>query len=164
MKKILVISDTHGYIDEKMISYASKVDEVWHAGDIGDKKVLQELEKVTKVVAVYGNIDGSDIRIQTKEIQIFECEGITIMMTHIAGYPGKYYSNIQKKIQENSPQILVAGHSHILKVMHDSKNNLLFINPGAIGKSGFHTVRTMIQFEIDNKKPQNLAVIEYQRT
>lgn len=164
MKKILIISDTHGYIDEKMISYASKVDEVWHAGDIGDKKVLQELEKVAKVVAVYGNIDGSDIRIQTKEFQIFECEGITIMMTHIAGYPGKYYSNIQKKIKEISPQIVVAGHSHILKVIPDTKNNLLFINPGAIGKSGFHTVRTMIQFEIDNKKPQNLAVIEYQRS
>ena len=163
MKKILIISDTHGYCGDDILKYAQQVDEIWHAGDIGTIDVLRKLSSIVPCKFVYGNIDNQEIRIQTKEYLIFECEGCKVLITHIAGYPNHYYTGITQKIKAESPTILVAGHSHILKVIPDTKYNLLFINPGAIGKSGFHSVRTMILMEIENGKPQNMQVIEYTR-
>lgn len=163
MKKILLISDTHDYLDEAILSHARNVDEIWHSGDIGSLHVLETLQQITTVRAVWGNIDGQDLRIQIPKIQKFECEGLRIMMTHIGGYPNKYESSILSQIIEYKPHIFISGHSHILKVMNDSKLHLLHMNPGAVGKTGFHKQRTMIEFEIDNGTPKNLAVVEFNR-
>lgn len=163
MKKILLMSDTHDYLDKAILSHVESVDEVWHAGDIGSLRVLDELRNIKPVQVVWGNIDGQDIRIQVPKIAYFECEGCKIMMTHIGGYPGRYESSVYPKIVEYKPHIFVSGHSHILKVMNDPKLGLLHMNPGAIGKTGFHKVRTMIQFEIDKGIPKKLSVIECDR-
>lgn len=163
MKKILLISDTHSYIDEKMIQYAKESDEVWHAGDIGDIKVTDELEKVATLRAVYGNIDNSIIRAEYAENLRFTCEGVKIWITHIGGYPNRYYHKIKEEINNNPPDIFICGHSHILKVINDKKLNLLHINPGAIGNQGFHQVRTMVRFKITKGEIINLEVIEFKR-
>ena len=163
MKKILLISDTHSYIDEKMIQYAKESDEVWHAGDIGDIKVTDELEKVATLRAVYGNIDNSIIRAEYGENLRFTCEGVKIWITHIGGYPNRYYHKIKEEINNNPPDIFICGHSHILKVINDKKLNLLHINPGAIGNQGFHQVRTMVRFKITKGEIINLEVIEFKR-
>jgi putative phosphoesterase len=163
MKKILLISDTHSYIDKKIIQYAKESDEVWHAGDIGDIKVADELEKVSRLRAVYGNIDNSNIRTEYPESLRFKCEGVKIWITHIGGYPKRYYHKIKEEININPPDIFICGHSHILKVINDKKLNLLHINPGAIGNEGFHKVRTMVRFEISESKIKNLEVIEFKR-
>lgn len=163
MKKILLISDTHNYIDETIVSHAQKVDEIWHAGDIGSLALYEKLQAITTVRAVFGNIDGQDLRIRIPKIATFECEGLKVLMTHIGGYPGRYEPSVKPQILAYKPNIFVSGHSHILKVMNDNKLGLLHINPGAIGKTGFHQVRTMIEFEIDNGVPKNLAVVECNR-
>lgn len=160
MRKILLISDTHGYIDDVILSHAENVDEIWHAGDIGSLALLEQLQKIKTVHAVYGNIDGQDVRIRVPKTAIFECEGLKVLMTHIGGYPGRYEPSVKQQILESKPQIFVSGHSHILKVMNDRTLGLLHMNPGAIGKTGFHQKRTMIEFEIDNGIPKNLAVVE----
>lgn len=162
-RKILILSDTHGYIDDAIIKYASQVHEIWHAGDIGSQYVIDQLSKYAQLRAVYGNIDSHQLRMQAKEFVNFECGGVSVLMSHITGYPPKYASGIVAKITECKPSIVVGGHSHICKVMNDAKNSLLYINPGAIGKTGFHAVRTMIRVDICNAKPQNLAVIELPR-
>jgi putative phosphoesterase len=163
MKKILLISDTHGYIDDKIIQYAKESDETWHAGDIGELKVVDELKKVTTLRAVHGNIDNSKIRAEYAENLRFKIEDMKIWITHIGGYPNKYNQRIRQEIYNDPPDIFICGHSHILKVINDNKLNLLHINPGAIGKHGFHHVRTMIRFEIIKSKIQNLEVIEFKR-
>ena len=163
MKKILLISDTHGYIDDRIIQYAKESDETWHAGDIGDLKVVDELKKVTTLRAVHGNIDNSKIRAEYAENLRFKIEDMKIWITHIGGYPNKYNQRIRQEIYTDPPDIFICGHSHILKVINDNKLNLLHINPGAIGKHGFHHVRTMIRFEIIKSKIQNLEVIEFKR-
>jgi putative phosphoesterase len=163
MKKILLISDTHSYIDEKIIQYARESDEVWHAGDIGDIKVTDELKKVATLRAVYGNIDNSIIRAEYAENLRFTCEGVKIWITHIGGYPNRYYHKIKEEINNNPPDIFICGHSHILKVINDKKLNLLHINPGAIGNQGFHQVRTMVRFKITKGEIINLEVIEFKR-
>ncbi|MDG1219408.1 MAG: metallophosphoesterase family protein [Flavobacteriaceae bacterium] len=163
MKKILLISDTHGYIDDRIIQYAKESDETWHAGDIGELKVVDELKKVTTLRAVHGNIDNSKIRAEYAENLRFKIEDMKIWITHIGGYPNKYNQRIRQEIYTNPPDIFICGHSHILKVINDNKLNLLHINPGAIGKHGFHHVRTMIRFEIIKSKIQNLEVIEFKR-
>ena len=163
MKKILLISDTHSYIDKKIIQYAKESDEVWHAGDIGDISVTDELEKVTVLRAVYGNIDNSKIRAEYPKNLRFTCEGVKIWITHIGGYPNKYSYNIKEEINNNPPDIFICGHSHILKVINDKKLNLLHINPGAIGNQGFHQVRTMVRFQVSEGKIKNLEVIEFKR-
>lgn len=162
MKKILLLSDSHSYIDEKILHYASQADEVWHAGDIGDIKVSEALQKVSPVFrAVYGNIDGTEIRKEFPLNQRFFCENVDVWITHIGGYPGKYAPAIREKIYKSPPKLFICGHSHILKVINDKKLNLLHMNPGAIGIYGFHKVRTMLRFEIDKDKIQNLEVIEF---
>ncbi|MDG1681764.1 MAG: metallophosphoesterase family protein [Flavobacteriaceae bacterium] len=163
MKKILLISDTHGYIDDRIIQYAKESDETWHAGDIGELKVVDEIKKVTTLRAVYGNIDNSKIRAEYAEDLRFKIEDMKIWITHIGGYPNKYNLRIRQEINYNPPDVFICGHSHILKVINDNKLNLLHINPGAIGKHGFHQVRTMIRFQIIKSKIQNLEVIEFKR-
>jgi len=163
MKKILLISDTHGYIDDRIIQYAKESDETWHAGDIGELKVVDEIKKVTTLRAVHGNIDNSKIRAEYAEDLRFKIEDMKIWITHIGGYPNKYNLRIRQEINSNPPDVFICGHSHILKVINDNKLNLLHINPGAIGKHGFHQVRTMIRFQIIKSKIQNLEVIEFKR-
>ncbi|MDC0496923.1 metallophosphatase family protein [Flavobacteriaceae bacterium] len=163
MKKILLISDTHGYIDQRIIQYAKQSDETWHAGDIGELKVTDELKKVTTLRAVHGNIDNNKIRAEYPENLRFQIEEMKIWITHIGGYPNKYNQRIRQEIYTNPPDIFICGHSHILKVINDKKLDCLHINPGAIGKHGFHQVRTMIRFEIIKSKIQNLEVIEFKR-
>ena len=160
MRKILLISDTHSYMDERILDYASKADEVWHAGDIGDLKVIDELQKKAKLRAVYGNIDNAEIRKEFPLNNRFEIEGIDVWMTHIGGYPGRYNLAVKEEINANPPRLFICGHSHILKVMPDKKLGLLHMNPGACGIYGFHQIRTMLRFEINSGKIENLEVIE----
>ncbi len=163
MKKILLISDTHGYIDEKIIKYANKVDEIWHAGDIGDISVTDKLKKIKPLRGVYGNIDDQKIRTEFPLHNRFICEKVNVWITHIGGYPKRYNLKILEELKSNPPDLFICGHSHILKVINDKELDLLHINPGAIGKHGLHRVRTMIQFEINGKKIENLSVIEFKR-
>ena len=161
MKKILLISDTHGYIDEKIVKYANKVDEIWHAGDIGDISVSDKLKKIKPLRGVYGNIDDQKIRAEFPLHNRFICEKVNVWITHIGGYPKRYNPKILEELKSNSPDLFICGHSHILKVINDKELDLLHINPGAIRKHGLHRVRTMIQFEINGKKIENHSVIEF---
>ena len=160
MKKILVISDTHGYIDDRILHYAKNSDEVWHAGDIGDFSVIDQLSSVSKIKAVFGNIDDHNIRKVYDEKNIFICDELKVYIVHIGGYPGSYNKKIKNELIDIEPDIFISGHSHILKIQNDKKNNILHLNPGAAGKIGFHSVRTMIRFEINEKKINNLEVIQ----
>lgn len=163
MKKILLLSDTHGYIDDKILEYVKQADEVWHAGDIGDIKVTDGIKILKPLRAVYGNIDNTNIRVEFPEHNRFNCEEVDVWITHIGGYPNRYDIRVRETIKQNPPDLFISGHSHILKVISDKKLNLLHMNPGAIGKYGLHKVRTMLRFEIDGKKIQNLEVIEFKR-
>ena len=163
MKKISLLSDTHSILDERFIPHLKNSDEIWHAGDIGSLDVYDKLTKLSNVKAVYGNIDNHKIRIGLKSELFFKCEGVNIYMTHIGGYPGKYSKGIKEKIEKTNPNIFICGHSHILKIMNDKKNKLLFLNPGAAGNHGVHKVKTIIKFDIDDKKIRNLKIIELKR-
>ena len=158
--KILILSDTHGHLDDRIIYYTKKVDEIWHAGDIGSIELIDLLKKNIKVNAVYGNIDEKKIRSSYNEYLSFFCEKISILLIHIAGKPIYYNKKTNELIKKYKPKILVCGHSHILKVVNDKKNNLLYINPGAAGKFGFHKKRTMIKIEVINNELKKLEVIE----
>ena len=160
MTKILLLSDTHSHMDDVILKYVSQADEVWHAGDIGDLQVTDAIRKLKPLRAVFGNIDDAKARLEFPEDNRFLVENVSVYMTHIGGYPGKYNQRVRQELQQNSPKIFICGHSHILKVMFDKGNNLLFINPGAAGKSGFHTVRTMVRFVIDGDKIQDMEVVE----
>jgi putative phosphoesterase len=163
MTKIGLLSDTHGFIDDKIIIFFASCDEIWHAGDIGNVEVINKLASGKTIRAVYGNIDGAEIRIRYKKFIRFICEGAEILITHIGGYPGHYEKETKNEILLKPPKILVCGHSHILKVIYDKKFDLLFINPGAAGNSGLHKVRTVIRFEIDNSEPKNMEILEIKR-
>lgn len=158
--KILLLSDTHSYIDERIINYAKQADEIWHAGDIGNLQVTDTLKKIKPLRAVYGNIDDHEARMEFPLNNRFICEGMDVWITHIGGYPDKYNVQIREEIYSNPPQIFICGHSHILKVQFDKKLNCLHLNPGACGTHGFHQVRTMLRFEINAGKISNLEVIE----
>ncbi|MDB9966720.1 metallophosphatase family protein [Flavobacteriaceae bacterium] len=160
MKKILLLSDTHSFIDNVILKYAKKADEIWHAGDIGNIEVYDKLEKITKTRAVYGNIDDYVIRSAIKEVNTFICEKVKVSMIHIAGKPPYYNRKSKLIIRQEKPKIFICGHSHILKVEFDKVNNVLFMNPGAAGRHGFHKKRTMIRFEINEEKIKNMEVIE----
>ena len=161
MKKILLLSDTHGYIDDDILKYAKQADEVWHAGDIGDLKVTDAIKKIKPIKGVYGNIDNAKIRVEFPEHNRFMCEDVDVWITHIGGYPNAYNTRVRDPIRANPPKLFISGHSHILKVMPDNKLNLLHMNPGALGKHGFHKSRTMLRFTIDGDKIENLEVIEF---
>nr|WP_314544982.1 metallophosphoesterase family protein [uncultured Empedobacter sp.] len=163
MKKILLLSDTHSYIDDRILEYAQKADEIWHAGDIGDISVTDRLAKIKPLRAVYGNIDDSKVRAEFPLHNRFTLEDVDVWMTHIGGYPGKYNPTIRKEITENPPKLFICGHSHILKVMPDKQLGLIHMNPGAVGKHGFQKVRTMLRFELNKGKIENLEVIEFKK-
>lgn len=158
--KIGIISDTHNYLSEKTIKYLSECDEIWHAGDIGSIDILNQLEKISLTRAVFGNIDGEVLRRETKEYLIFKIKNIKVLMIHIAGRIEHYNSKTRNLIIENKPDLLICGHSHILKVSKDTKFKLLHINPGAAGKVGFHKEKTIIRFDLLNEKIQNMQVVK----
>ena len=163
MKKILLLSDTHSYLDEQILKYVKQCDEVWHAGDIGSLEVVDEIKKLKPLRAVYGNIDNYVIKAEYPLDLKFTIEKVSVWITHIGGYPNHYDVRIRKEIQRNPPTLFISGHSHILKVMFDKKLNTLHLNPGAIGKHGFHKVRTMLRFQIHQDKISNLEIIEFKR-
>jgi putative phosphoesterase len=160
LKRIALISDTHGYLDPKLFKHIESCDEIWHAGDIGTLDVINKLAEIKPVIAVYGNIDGQEIRSAYPKIQYFKCEDMWVLITHIGGYPGKYSTDVRTLISEKKTNIFICGHSHILKVMFDKKYNLLHMNPGACGNHGFHKVKTLLRFTIDKDKIKDLEVIE----
>lgn len=161
MTRIGLISDTHSYIDPKVFKYFKECDEIWHAGDIGTIAVADELAAFKPFKAVYGNIDGKDVRIVYPKNLRFLCENVDVFITHIGGYPGHYAPEAKKELLLNPPRLFICGHSHILKVMTDPKlNNMLHINPGAAGVHGFHRVKTIIRFTIDGSQIKDLQAIE----
>ena len=161
MTKILLLSDTHSYIDDDILKYVKKADEVWHAGDIGTLEVTDAIKNLKPLRAVYGNIDDAKVRLEFPENNRFVCEDVSVFITHIGGYPPKYNMTTRDLIKENPPRLFICGHSHILKVIPDKRYNLIHMNPGAVGKHGFHKVRTMLRFTIDGPKIENLEVIEF---
>ena len=163
MKRILLLSDTHSYIDANILKYVEQADEVWHAGDIGDLKVTDAIKKIKPLRGVYGNIDDAKVRVEFPEHNRFMCEDVDVWITHIGGYPPKYNTRTKEALQINPPRLFICGHSHILKVMPDKKLKLIHMNPGAVGKHGFHKVRTMLRFTIDGSKIENLEVIEFKK-
>lgn len=163
MKKIGLLSDTHGALSKRVIRFFENVDEIWHAGDIGTAELADQLAALKPFRAVYGNIDGHDLRRMFPENLRFFCEDVDVMMTHIGGYPGRYESRIRKEIYANPPQLFICGHSHILKVIYDKKINCLHINPGAAGNNGFHKVCTAVRFVIDGKAIKEMEVLEFER-
>ena len=163
MKNILLLSDTHSHLDEAMLKYINQADEVWHAGDIGDIKVTDEIKKLKPLRAVYGNIDNALIRSEFPLHNRFWCEEVDVWITHIGGYPGRYTPSVRESLNNNPPKLFITGHSHILKVINDKKLGLLHMNPGAAGIHGFHQVRTMLRFEIHKDKIQKMEVIEIER-
>lgn len=163
MAKILLLSDTHSDIDDIVLKRAGEVDQVWHAGDIGDRRVTESLKQCAPLKAVYGNIDDAAMRTEFPKELIFNCEGVKIYITHIAGYPGRYNALSKKAIEFYKPDLVICGHSHILKVMRDPKYGHLHMNPGAIGRHGFHKVRTMLRFSIEHGQIKDLEVLEYKR-
>ncbi len=163
MIRVSLLSDTHSYIDDQILKFCENSDEIWHAGDIGDLKVTNALEKVAPVKAVYGNIDDTNIRKEWPLHARFMAEDVDVWITHIGGYPGRYDRNVKPEIFNNPPKLYITGHSHILKVMNDKKLGLLHMNPGAIGKHGLHKVRTMLRFKIDGDRIFDLEVVEVKR-
>ncbi len=163
MKKIGLLSDTHGHLHDRVKVFLEHCDEIWHAGDIGDLSVISGLEQIAPVRAVFGNIDNSVARSQFPENTLFMCEGLKIYMTHIGGYPGRYDPRARQLIEAHLPDIFISGHSHILKVMPDRKKKLLHINPGAAGNNGLHKSITCIRFELDAGKIDNLEVFDLDR-
>lgn len=160
MVRIALISDTHSFIDEKALAHLQDVDEIWHAGDIGDQGVLQALPQEKILRAVFGNIDGMDLRAKYREEIFFDIEGVKVLMLHIGGSPPRYAKGIKEKIQTLKPHLFICGHSHICKVVFDKDLQCLYMNPGAIGIQGFHQVRTLLKFEIEGGKTKNLRVVE----
>ncbi len=160
MLRIGLLSDTHGYWDERYLKHFESCDEIWHAGDIGSLELAERLATFRPFRAVYGNIDGQDIRIRYPESDRFTADGADVLMKHIGGYPGKYDPSIRGQILVHPPKLFISGHSHILKIKYDKTLGLLHINPGAAGKYGFHTVRTLVRFTINEGNFYDLEVIE----
>jgi hypothetical protein len=160
MKKIGLISDTHGHLEQSVFKHFAACDEIWHAGDIGTIEVFDQLNNFKPLRAVYGNIDGAIIRTVTKQDLYFNVEGVQIFMTHIGGYPGKYNPRTTNFLKQNKVDIFICGHSHILKIIYDKHFKLLHINPGAAGNHGFHFVKTLVRFNLHEGKPSDMEVIE----
>jgi uncharacterized protein len=160
MKRIGLISDTHGHLDEAVFKHFESCDEIWHAGDFGNIALANKLAAFKPMKGVYGNIDGQDIRTVYPEHLRWTCEGVTVFMTHIGGYPPKYNPAVKKELTTDPPQLFICGHSHILKIMFDDKLQCLHMNPGAAGMQGWHKVRTLIRFVIDGSNMKDCEVIE----
>jgi putative phosphoesterase len=163
MRKIGLISDTHGSLDADIMKFLENTDEIWHAGDIGSVEVADTLQEKMPLRAVYGNIDDSRIRLMFPKVQYFTIENVKVFMTHIGGYPGNYEKNIKELLRESNAKIFISGHSHILKVIPDKELDLLHLNPGAAGKSGFHNLQTAMRFEISGREIKNLEIYEKPR-
>lgn len=161
MKRIGLISDTHGFIPKRLFTLFKDVDEIWHAGDIGNIHVMDELTAFKPLRAVFGNIDDHNIRLSFPEFQLFELEGVRVLITHIGGKPGKYVSRLHEKALEYKPNLIICGHSHILLVQHDKLHNALWLNPGACGNKGFHAIQTALRFELNDGKIEHMEVIEF---
>ena len=160
MIKIGLISDTHNYLDPQVFEYFEDCDEIWHAGDFGSISIAEDLQNIAPVVGVYGNIDGDDVRNVYPLHQRFEREGLKVWMTHIGGIPGRYCIPIREEMEKNPPELFICGHSHILRISRDQDlNKMLYMNPGAAGKQGFQSQRTVIRFEIVEGKLHNVEVI-----
>ena len=160
MKKILLLSDTHSYIDDQILKFVKQADEVWHAGDIGNLRVTDTIKELKPLRAVYGNIDDKDARAEFPLDNQFTVEGVDVWITHIGGYPKKYNQRVRAELKENPPKLFICGHSHILKVQYDQSLQLLHLNPGAAGKHGFHKIRTMLRFALDKGNIKDLEIIE----
>jgi len=160
MTKIGIVSDTHNFYDNRLFNFLDKCDQIWHAGDIGNLETAEQFAAIKPFKAVFGNIDGTDVRSTYPENLKFNCENVNVFITHIGGYPGKYSKNAFAQLINNPPDLFICGHSHILKVIYDTKLNFLCINPGAAGKYGFHTLQTAIRFDIDGRNIMNLEIIE----
>lgn len=163
MKRIGLLSDTHGWLDERLFKHFEQCDEIWHAGDIGTPALADRLAAFKPLHAVHGNIDGTELRLMFPKILAFECEQVRILMTHIGGYPGRYDREAYTHIMAYQPKIFVCGHSHILKIQYDRRLKMLCLNPGAFGRQGFQQVRTLLRFEIDHSDIRNIEVIEIKR-
>jgi hypothetical protein len=163
MKRIGLLSDTHSWIYQGIYNFFEDCDELWHAGDIGDALTLDTLMSYKPVRAVYGNIDGQEIRMMCPEIQVFRCEDVKVVIKHIGGYPGRYDRSVRLILDEEKPDLFISGHSHILKVMYDNKKGLMHLNPGAAGRSGLHHKITCIRFTIDVKDIKELEILEKDR-
>ena len=163
MKRIGLLSDTHGWLNPAVFDFFKGCDEIWHVGDIGSTDVADSLSSFKPLRAVYGNIDDQKIRLMFPKINIFTIENVKVMMTHIGGYPNHYEPGIKELIVKEKPNIFISGHSHILKVMNDHNLNLLHINPGAAGNTGFHKVITMLRFQIDGSEIKNMELYEKKR-
>lgn len=160
MKKILLISDTHSYLDQALIKHIEAADEVWHAGDIGAIDLTEQIKKIKPLKAVYGNIDDQAIRIEFPKNLIFNCEDVKVFITHICGQPTNYLKEVKDIIAAQKPKLFICGHSHILKVMYQPQYDLLHMNPGACGIHGFHQVKTALRFVIEGTEIKDLAIIE----
>ncbi|MAO02656.1 MAG: YfcE family phosphodiesterase [Flavobacteriales bacterium] len=160
MKRITLISDTHHSLDKRLHKYFKNTDEIWHAGDIGSYDIIDKLKKFAPIKAVSGNIDNYIITRDFNKNLVFKIEKITVLITHIGGYPGKYPKKIRDLIEKTRPDLFICGHSHILKVIYDKKYKLLHMNPGAVGDYGIHKVKTLLRFVIEDKNIKNLEVIE----
>ena len=159
--KIGILSDTHGWLDERIFHLFKNCDEIWHAGDVGSTDIIDRLSAFKPTIGVYGNIDNHEIRATFPEFQMIKREGVNVIITHIAGAPKRYNKVVLNKLKEVIPNMLVCGHSHILKVMADKQNyNMLYVNPGAAGKHGLHKMRTIIRLELNQGKIENMEVIE----
>jgi putative phosphoesterase len=163
MKRIALLSDTHGYLDDRLLKHLQTCDEIWHAGDIGNLETAERLSEMAPLRAVYGNIDGQDVRKIYSQHERFMCEEVDVWITHIGGYPKKYDAKVKPEIFINPPQLFISGHSHILKVIFDKDLNLLYMNPGAAGIQGFHKVKTLLKFTIDKKEIKDLEVVEVEK-
>lgn len=157
------MSDTHGYLDPSVFQYFQDCDEIWHAGDIGSVEIIEQLSNFKPLKAVFGNIDDQAVRELCPEHQRFHCEQVDVWITHIGGYPGRYSSLVSRELKANPPTLFIAGHSHIVKVQYDKSLKLLHLNSGAVGKQGWHTVRTLMRFEINGDRIENLELIELGR-
>jgi len=160
MKKIALISDTHSLLGKDVISHLNDIDEIWHAGDVGNPQLIEQLESIKPLKGVYGNIDGKEVRLVLPLNNSFMCEGVKVFMTHIGGYPGRYTKRVKSLLIEHTPDLYICGHSHICKVVRDKQLDLLHMNPGACGNEGFHQFRTMLLFNCDNGEIKDLRLVE----
>ncbi len=160
MKKIGLLSDTHSYLDPKIYKYFEEVDEIWHAGDVGDVAVIDELRKFKPLKGVFGNIDDAVVRRELPEFQSFLCEDLKVLITHIGGRPGKYVPEAKQLIETHLPKLFICGHSHILLVKMDQQKEMLCMNPGACGNKGFHKVKTLLRFSVTGDRIHDLEAIE----
>lgn len=163
MKRIGIISDTHGYWDDRYEEYFANCDEIWHAGDVGDINIIERLESICPLRGVKGNIDHDAVSRRLPELLIFRIEGINVLLTHIGGYPGRWSPGMKNLLKENGINLMVDGHSHILKIIYDNELDLLHINPGAAGQQGWHHKRTLVLLTIDGENMKDCEIIELSR-